>query len=429
MFHCIAAFMIERYNIPIHISLETIPIYKRLDVNFNSWIILPIGVFSIYIFLLRSVLQSECPIPLPVLIALFIGLKVLIDVSVTMINGEFLPPGIQEYINDVPNFSSLGDILHNYASKARTLTRHAGTHPPGAVLTLWLATRLFSYSNMVKVFLIIFSAPLTLIPLYLVAQQLYDRKIATYTLAFYLVTPNIVIYTATCMDAFFSLSLVSSTYLIFYSIKKKTAILAVLTGFLLSVSMFLTFATTFLGIYFIVLTVVTYLKNREEFKSHVIVLTVSGGTFCLIYLIMYWMAGYNILTNLHMAMEVDQSGIGTGYESPVRYFLVSGTNLFGFFSMIGITTTTLWLRELGHATQNLLKNKKFSIFLITYVVALIPMVFSTLYLTETERIWLFMAPFVLIPAAKNLKKYIDEKQSNWMFYMVIVIAVHSNIGF
>ena len=28
-FHCIAAFIIERYNIPIHISSETIPIYKR----------------------------------------------------------------------------------------------------------------------------------------------------------------------------------------------------------------------------------------------------------------------------------------------------------------------------------------------------------------------------------------------------------------
>ena len=58
----------------------------------------------------------------------------LIDVSVTMINDVFLPPGIKEYINDV-----------SYASKARTLIQHAGTHPPDAVLTLWLATRLFSY--------------------------------------------------------------------------------------------------------------------------------------------------------------------------------------------------------------------------------------------------------------------------------------------
>ena len=429
IFHCIAAFMIEHYNIPIHISAETIPIYKRLDVNFSNWIVLPTGVFCIYLFLVRSVLQSEHPIPLPILLALFIGLKMLIDVSVTMINGVFLPPGIKEYINDVHSFNSLEDILRSYASKAKMLTRHAGTHPPGAVMTLWLVTRLFVFNNMVKAFLIIFSAPLTLIPLYLVAQQLYDKKIATYSLALYLVTPNIVMYTATCMDAFFSLFLVSSTYLFFYSIKRKSQILAVLTGLSLSLSMFMTFATTFLGVYFISLTTVTYLANRKEFKSHMTALVVSGGTFCLTYLIMYFVTGYNILTNLQAAMEVDQSGIGTGYESPLRYFLVSGTNLFGFFSMIGITTTTLWLRELGSATRNLFAKKKFSIFLVAYVVTFIPMVFSTLYMTETERIWLFMAPFVLIPAAKNLKEYIDKKKSNWILYIVITILCIQTLVF
>ena len=144
---------------------------------------------------------------------------------------------------------------------------------------------------------------------------------------------------------------------------------------------------------------------------------------------MYFVTGYNILTNLQAAMEVDQSGIGTGYESPLRYFLVSGTNLFGFFSMIGITTTTLWLRELGSATRNLFAKKKFSIFLVAYVVTFIPMVFSTLYMTETERIWLFMAPFVLIPAAKNLKEYIDKKKSNWILYIVITILCIQTLVF
>ena len=104
---------------------------------------------------------------MPILIALFMGLKMLIDVSVTMINGAFLPQGINEYINDVQNFDSVGDILLNYSFKDKMLTRHAGTHPPGAVMTLWIATRFFTYGNMVKAFLIIFSAPFTLIPMYL----------------------------------------------------------------------------------------------------------------------------------------------------------------------------------------------------------------------------------------------------------------------
>ena len=428
LFHCVAAFMIERGNIPIHISPDTIPIYKRLSVNFNHWIVLPIGVFCIYLFLVRSVLQSTSSIPVPILIALFMGLKMLIDVSVTMINGAFLPQGINEYINDVQNFDSVGDILRNYAFKAKMLTRHAGTHPPGAVMTLWIATRFFTYSNMVKAFLIIFSAPFTLIPMYLLARQLHDNKIATYTLVVYLVTPNIVMYTATCMDAFFSLFLITSTYLFFYSVERKSAVLAVFTGLSLSLSMFMTFATTFLGVYFISLTTVTFWANRKDFTNHVAVLIISGGTFCLTYLSMYLAAEYNILKNLQMAMEVDSSGIGTGYESALRYFLVSGTNLFGFFSMLGITTTTLWIRELWNTSQNLLA-KKNSIFLVAYVLTLVPMIFSTLYLTETERIWLFMAPFILIPAAKNLREYIDEKQSNWLLYIVVTILFVQTLAF
>ena len=428
LFHCVAAFMIERCNITIHISSETIPIYKRLSVNFNHWVVLPIGVFCVYLFLVWSVLQSTSPIPLPILIALFMGLKMLIDVSVTMVNGVFLPQGINEYINDVQHFNSVGDILRNYAFKAKMLTRHAGTHPPGAVMTLWLATRLFTYSDMVKAFLIIFSAPFTLIPMYLLARQLYDKKIATYTLVVYLVTPNIVMYTATCMDAFFSLFLITSTYLFFNSVERKSAVLAVLTGLSISLSMFMTFATTFLGVYFISLTIVTFWSNRKDFKNHVTILIISGGTFCLTYLIMYLVAKYNILKNLQVAMEVDSSGIGTGYESALRYFLVSGTNVFGFFSMVGITTTTLWLRELWSTTQNLL-TKRNSTFLVAYVVTLVPMVFSTLYLTETERIWLFMAPFVLIPAAKNLKEYINKRQSNWILYVVIIMLCVQTLVF
>jgi hypothetical protein len=144
---------------------------------------------------------------------------------------------------------------------------------------------------------------------------------------------------------------------------------------------------------------------------------------------MYWTTGYNILTCLHEALEVDKSGIGTGYETLPRYLFVTGTNLFGFFSMIGIPTTTLWLREVKSTIRSCLSRKEFSIFLFTYVIVLILTAFSTLYLAETERIWLFMTPFVLIPAAKELKEYINKKQSERMFYVVIVMLFLQTLAF
>ena len=122
---------------------------------------------------------------------------------------------------------------------------------------------------------------------------------------------------------------------------------------------------------------------------------------------------------IRSAMEVDQGGIGTGYETLPRYFLVSGTNLFGFLTLIGIPTIVFFLRQLGREIHQLLAGQECSIFLLTYIVVLIPTAFSTLYMTETERIWLFMAPFVLIPAAKNLVTYVGQQQNNWLFYIVV----------
>ena len=288
---------------------------------------------------------------------------------------------------------------------------------------------------MVKAFLIILTAPLALIPMYLLAEQLYDSRIALYTSALYLVTPNVVLLTATCMDAFYAVFLITSTYLFFLSSRRKSVILAILTGISLSFSMFLTFATTFLGVYFIALTVSTYFLDRGKFKGHLTTLLISGGTFFISYLLTYWLTGYNILACLREAIEINNkgslhhSGCGTGYETPSRYLFISGTNLFAFFSGIGFPTTTLWLREVKDTIRNGLSKRDFPSFLLAYVVLLILIAFSTLYTVETERIWMFMAPFILIPAAKNLRRYTDRRRNERIFYVVIIMLYIQTLFF
>ena len=296
------------------------------------------------------------------------------------------------------------------------------------MLTLWLVTRLFVYNYMVKAWLIILSAPLVLIPIYRLATKLHDRRTAVYALSLYLVTPNAVLYTAICMDAFFALFLVFSLYLI-CDPARQTTTGAILTGLSLAISMFFTFATTFLGLYFIALTVAAYFWKRQEFANHLVALTVSGTTFCLAYLIVYALTGYNLLANLMAAMEVDESVIGTGYETLPRYFLVSGTNLFGFFTLIGVPTIVFCFRQLSKEIHQLMTKQECSIFLPAYIVVLIPIAFSTLYMTETERIWLFMVPFVLIPAAKNLATYVEQQQNDWLFYIVVSLLFVQTLGF
>ena len=57
------------------------------------------------------------------------------------------------------------------------------------------------------------------------------------------------------------------------------------------------------------------------------------------------------------------------------------------------------------------------IYAIGYLVSLLVVAFSTLYTMEVERIWILMAPFVVVPVAKYLRDLCDHQQSTSPFYM------------
>jgi len=135
---------------------------------------------------------------------------------------------------------------------------------------------------------------------------------------------------------------------------------------------------------------------------------------------MYLTTGYNAIACLVRAIYIDEhrnihhGGLGTGYETMSRYLFVSATNLFAFFSCLGAITVTLWIRELISTIRTMpsLKTERNQIedqepatgsfnFLLAYVAVLIPITVSILYTAETERIWMFMAPFILIPTAQK----------------------------
>ena len=163
---------------------------------------------------------------------------------------------------------------------------------------------------------------------------------------------------------------------------------------------------------------------------------------------MYLTTGYNAIACLVRAIYIDEhrnihhGGLGTGYETMSRYLFISATNLFAFFSCLGAITVTLWIRELISTIRTMpsLKTERNQIedqepatgsfnFLLAYVAVLIPITVSILYTAETERIWMFMAPFILIPTAAHLKKHIDQQNSHQTFYITITLLFAQTVVF
>ncbi len=109
--------------------------------------------------------------------------------------------------------------------------------------------------------------------------------------------------------------------------------------------------------------------------------------------------------------------MGTGYEGPGRYLSISIANLFAFLIGVGIPLTTIWLHEIVAGLRRIIRSRKIDVYVLAGLSTLLVTSFSTLFTLEVERIWIFLTPFIIIPAAKRLY----EKHRQWEFYAVMGI--------
>ena len=120
-------------------------------------------------------------------------------------------------------------------------------------------------------------------------------------------------------------------------------------------------------------------------------------TFSNFYGLLFLFTDFNPFEAVWASIKKDEAGMGTGYETIGRYLSLSTANLLAFLIGVGAPLTISWL----YGTLKSIRGT-WDLFPSSYLVTLVIMAFSTLYTMEVERIWIFMAPFIVIPAAKYL---------------------------
>ncbi|MCZ6680098.1 MAG: hypothetical protein O7E52_22945, partial [Candidatus Poribacteria bacterium] len=183
-------------------------------------------------------------------------------------------------------------------------------------------------------------------------------------------------------------------------------------------SMLMTYSTVFMGVFFGVVMLLTLMAHRAQFRGIFRLLLITGFTFAIFYALMFLLTGFNILEAMWTSMKKDEYRMGTGYETVGRYLQLSIANLFVFLIGIGIPLTTVWIRQVVRAIRQARSGKALDIYVIGYPISLLAIAFSTLFTMEVDRIWIFMAPFVVIPAAKYLRDRCEVRQSVGDFYWV-----------
>ena len=400
---------------------HVVPLYALPQTDLSIWIFPALVVLIVFLLLYRKIFLQRS-VSLTHFFLISIGFFLAISISVAMIDGyrevagrqlpAFLEPYTRtnyEYYGDVPKVDQVGfwSFLRDYAKPElfSTLSGHAQTHPPGGILFLWIVCKLFGYNLLAASLGSVVFTSLTVIPIYLLARELYGETIGRYALALFLITPNFVMFTGTSMDGPFSLFPILSLYL-FYKGKgsERTVRYGFLTGISLGCGMLMTYSTVFIGLFFSVVLLLTLILDLERFRSTLTLLLIAGVTFVAFYLLMFLFTGFNLFEGLQASIRKDSARLGTGYETIELYLHLSIGNLFAFLIGIGIPITTVWLRQVVRTIRGERRGEPIDIYVIGYLISLLVISFSTLYTMEVERVWIFMAPFVLIPVAKYLSQ-------------------------
>ena len=431
LYHKLLAYLMEVRGInlgAVKFDRHVAPLYAEPQINMGLWI-LPASIVLIgFLLICRKILLQQVAPPFRFFVISILSF-LIIGFSVVMIDGyrevdeqhilAFLEPYTRtslEYYGDVPKVDAVGfqSFLRDYAKPElfQTLSLHSQTHPPGGILFLWMFSKCFGYNLPTASLASICFTSLAVIPIYWLAKDLYGDMVGRYATALFLIMPNFVMFTTTSMDGPFSVFPIVSIYLFYKAASARSTVYAVLTGIALGFGMFMTFSTVFIGLFFGVVTLLTLMMDRKRFKGMLTITLISGAAFAGFYLLMFGLTGFNLIEVLLAAIEKDENLMGTGYESITRYFHVSIANLFAFLIGIGIPITIVWMKQIPGMFR------RRDIYAISYFVSLLVIAFSTLYTMEVERIWIFMAPFVVIPVAKHLRELCDNQQSVSPFYWV-----------
>ena len=304
-----------------------------------------------------------------------------------------------DYLAAVPQIETPRQFLHDYVALMPELPLHCRSHPPGGPLFLWLIERLFGAGVVPASLATIFFGSLASPAVYLLARDVLDESPARLAACLYLLAPNVVCYTATCMDAVFNAPLVWSMFCLWKLRGGRPVAFGVAGGATAALAALMTFSASFLALWSVMLLALTAFGDRKRLRHTLVGLSAAAATAAAIYFALYAYSGYNVLETLRQAIRGQNAIVEDRGHNTLRqdvHFAIA--NFVAFIFCAGLPLTVLWGKqvcaELRAATASPARW-----LLLSFAAALLLVDLAPLYTLETERIWIFMVPFLAIGAA------------------------------
>lgn len=345
----------------------------------------------------------------------------LLNITVAMMDGS--PSAIwkpfdrgSEFFSDVPKVHGVAPFLRDYVARLPQYSVHTRTHPPGAVLFLYFVSRIFGPGIVAAAWAAVVVTATGIAPFYLLARRLIGDEAALRAIALYPLTPSLVLFGATSMDGVILVPLLWSIYFLHRTIIDGRWSDTIAAAISLGIGLMFSYVTVCIGMLTLIHAIFESANRPARLPRIAALLALCAILTAALICVLYPLTGFNYLSCLRVSRFYDHYSMKTFTMSFGRYLDISFSNLIAFLIGLGLPAVILWGRETIASLKPQTEIERFNIALAASVLIFS---FARLFTHETERVWLFFAPLVLISSASWIarQKQSDGKLLEWAIWL------------
>lgn len=360
--------------------------------------LLPAG--SAFLFLIYLVWNPKKSMEKDGVVAPFAFL-VLFSFSLGMISGlpRLLKPVAHYYhfSQGLDLFSGIPDLLRNYGAQMSHLGVHNNHYPPG-VLLLFKIEQISGLHGLIRL-LVIFSSLGVLHCIRSTCRLLgYSPVGSKLALLLFAVSPGVLTYLT--LDPGF-LVLLPGTLTVYFFLKsliRHSVLWALAMGCAFAVYALFSFSAGFLAILLGFLLVIAWRWKLTTVSTGLVHAGAGMAAFAGIYLALYFLTGFNWLACLRQSIQNNTQQMSHGFDVPVRFLFRSTGAILAYVTAVGFPISYLSLNALLKGRQQEGSASWAGVLTTAFFFTVFASGFSGFFFLETERIWLFLTPALVVSA-------------------------------
>ncbi len=415
------------------------PLYGAFSVaKLPLWAIFPTIIFCVFLYVIKANWLEKAGA-----IYWIVGFQILFSLGFGLTDGagRWLENDVHfaQFANGLPFCdNSFTRLFSNYEAimTMPNLGWHLNHYPPGNLFILLIGQKLgfVGFAKIVNLFF-------TVAACFQIKKigELLGFQIVRINLALllYATTAGILIFPSVDFAAllpFFGCAMVVSFLKMWTGARINLSLeFGVWTVFFIIFSFNVPLIFGFIGIFILLFILKEIFFNKEKnldfgfFAKKTITFFLVNAIFIFsIYHLLFLATGFNIVACFFISVKNNSTMNNYhAFDSFSRYLLRSTGNILAYLiGSLGIFTISLVI-FIKKSLKSEEINEKLTIFALTSIITLFFAAFSTLFLGETERIWLYFTPFLCLTAAMSLYDWYKNYDLRLIYLIIFSNLLYS----